>query len=304
MPLPLSFQGKLPKPKCYLSLVFAVTIGSILSNTCLNLHLLAISKDYAFIAGPSVHTLLVLTSFKSSDLRMLNTTTEISPYINCSDQTLGDEDIKRYANIEWVLDGVVNIVICSIGIVANLLSIPVLLSKRITNVFYRTLAVLALFDTIFLVCDLLESIRRNHYLPHYCEETPFHQTTHMFLFPRFLRPLQNIAMVASIYATIVVALGRYLAVAKPISTMVNSGKGNWKTVLVYLIPVVIFSVIFKLPIFFEFYTEWCSVHCLIGKPIGRPYCAETYNVTNTSQLMDEYNITDKVLDDYNITDGK
>ena len=109
----------------------------------------AVSKDYAFIAGPSVHNLLALTSFQTSELRMQNTTTEISHYINCSDQTLGGEDIQRYANIEWWLDGVVNIVICSIGIVSNILSIPVLLSKRITNVFYRTLAALALFDTIF-----------------------------------------------------------------------------------------------------------------------------------------------------------
>ena len=225
-------------------------------------------------------------------MKMMNNT-EMSQLTNCSKSTLQDEDMENYANLEWWLDGVGNITICSLGIISNLLSIPVLLSKRITNVFYRTLAALAMFDTVFLTCDLLESVRRNHYPEmRLCDEVPLYQTVHTYLFPKFLRPLQSIAMMASIYATIVVALGRYLAVAKPISTMVQSGKGKWKTVLMYLVPVMIFSVLFKLPIFFEFYTEWCSVDCLHGKIDEGPYCSDSYNQINTPENMDTSNETD------------
>ena len=200
--------------------------------------------------------------------------------MNCSNQDI--KDIKQYQNMEWWMDGVGNIIICSVGIICNLLSIPVLLSRRLTNVFYRTLAALALFDTVFLMCDLLESIRRNHYPKiNVCSNAPPYQTLHLYLFPVFLRPLQSIMMVASIYATIVVALGRYLAVAKPISTMVRSGKGNWKTVMMYLIPVLVFSVLFKLPIFWEFYSEWCDVQCLNDKPVDKPRCSSIYSTTVT-----------------------
>jgi hypothetical protein len=200
--------------------------------------------------------------------------------------------MENYTNFEWWLDGVGNIIICSVGIISNLLSIPVLLSKRITNVFYRTLAALAIFDTIFLTCDLLESVRRNHYPKMaVCDEVPLYQTIHTYIFPTFLRPLQSIAMMVSIYATIVVALGRYLAVAKPISTMVQSGKGKWKTVLMYLVPVLIFTVLFKLPIFFEFYTEWCSADCVHGKLDEDPYCSNSYNQLNTSEDMDTSNVS-------------
>ena len=213
--------------------------------------------------------------------------------MNCSTSIYTDEEIKRYANLEWWLDGVANIVVCSLGIISNLLAVPVLLSRRLTNVFYRTLAILALFDIIFLACDLLESVRRNHYhTTSICVEAPFYQKLHMYLFPKFLRPLQNIAMVASIYTTIVVALGRYLAVAKPISTMVQSGKGNWKTVLIYVLPVVAFSIVFKLPIFWEFYNEWCDVDCLNRKKVGGPYCINSYNKTPNSEFVAGLNATE------------
>ena len=209
-----------------------------------------------------------------------------------------DEEAEKYKDLEWWVDGVVIIVISSIGIIANLLSIPVLLSRQLTNVFYRTLASLALFDTIFLVCDLLESIRRNHYpRGRLCDDVPFIETVHLYLFPKFLRPLQMIAMMASTYATVVVALGRYFAVAKPITTMVSSGRGSWKSVLMYIFPVILFSFLFKLPIFWEFYSEWCSVNCIDNSvDKGTFSCANMVNnLRNDFLVKDNPNGTSKFL---------
>lgn len=176
--------------------------------------------------------------------------------VECPQQISNDER-ESVQTIEWWFDSVLHITICVIGLITNLLSIPVLLSNQMTNVFYRTLAFLAVFDFMFIACDVLESIRRG-YEYNTCEEMPLYQTLHIYLFPKILRPVQNITMVASIYTTIVVALGRFLAVSKPISTMVKSGRGNWKNVIAYILPVIGFSTVFKLPIFFEFYTEWSS----------------------------------------------
>lgn len=168
--------------------------------------------------------------------------------------------IEHFQEIGWWFDSVLHTTICVVGLIANLVSIVVLLSHHLTNVFYRTLAFLALFDFLFITCDLLESIRRG-YQHHDCETIPYYQTIHLLLFPTFLRPLQSISMMASTYTTIVVALGRYLAVSKPISTMVNNVKGSWKTVMKYVLPVVAFSIIFKFPIFFEFFTKRCNESC-------------------------------------------
>ena len=77
-------------------------------------------------------------------------------------------------------------------------------NERILN-YSRTLAFLAVFDTVYLTCDILDSIRQ--YFP------PVHPV-HTYAFPYLLYPLQNVAMVASIYTTVVVALERYVAVSR------------------------------------------------------------------------------------------
>jgi hypothetical protein len=45
------------------------------------------------------------------------------------------------------------------GILANGITIPVLLSREMSNVFNRTLACLAIFDNIYLVIAILDSVR-------------------------------------------------------------------------------------------------------------------------------------------------
>ena len=117
---------------------------------------------------------------------------------------------------------------------------------------------MAFFDTIYLACDILESIRQ------YMICT----TIHTYAFPYFLYPLQNIAMVASIYTTVIVALERYVAVSRPIDVYISTGdsvmgtrgaraKGKrflkgWGKVMAYVGPVVLFSIVFNITTFMEF----------------------------------------------------
>ena len=65
------------------------------------------------------------------------------------------------------------------------------------------------------------------------------------------------AMVASIYITVVIALERYFAVSRPISTYVSGGDDEgilkaWLRVLKYVGPVILFSVVINISTFFEF----------------------------------------------------
>ena len=205
-------------------------------------------------------------------------------------QLITNHERESIQTIEWWFDSVLHITLCVLGLLANLISIPVLLSRHLTNAFYRTLAFLAAFDFMFIACDILESIRRG-YEYNTCEEMPIYQTVHIYLFPKILRPVQNITMVASIYTTVVIALGRYLAVSKPISTMVKSGRENWKNVIVYILPVIGLSTVFKLPIFFEFYTEWSSNVCIDTKIGIYNNCNNGCYMPQGEELSNHSNVT-------------
>ena len=75
---------------------------------------------------------------------------------------------------------------------------------------------------------------------------------HVYLQGYFLYQLNSIAIVASIITTVVLALERYLAVSKPIEYHnATLGINPWRRVMNYIIPVIVFSIIFNVPKFFE-----------------------------------------------------
>ena len=81
-------------------------------------------------------------------------------------------------------------------------------------------------------------------------------------------------MVASIYTTAVVALERYVGVSRPINVYVSASRGDgdrnkWRTLLLYVGPVLVFSVLFNLPTFFEFEVKLESVKGETGKQRDR-----------------------------------
>ena len=72
-------------------------------------------------------------------------------------------------------------------------------------------------------------------------------------------------MVASIYMTVVIALERYIAVSRPISTYIRGGDEDgiimiWMQVLKYVGPVILFSVVITISKFYEFalYCDPCD----------------------------------------------
>jgi len=77
---------------------------------------------------------------------------------------------------------------------------------------------------------------------------PLHSTAFVYIF----YPLQNINLCCCIYITVALSLERYLAVSKPIEyhhTLNSSSK--MPRVWAYCISVVVFSVLFNIPKFFE-----------------------------------------------------
>ena len=139
--------------------------------------------------------------------------------------------------------------ICCIGVLANTISIPVLHTKDMyTSTFNRLLIVLAIIDNLYLAFALLESIRTEMEVPT--------GDLHTSIFAYALYPLHNVMLCLSIYMTVILAMERYRAVSKPIDyhTIIVSGK-QWQRVFRYVVPVVMFSLVFNLPKFFELKTQ-------------------------------------------------
>ena len=71
--------------------------------------------------------------------------------------------LEMYYTFAWWMEGVIQIVLGSLGFLANAVAIPILLSKEMSSVFNRCLTCLAIFDNVFIVCSILEAIRKHLY---------------------------------------------------------------------------------------------------------------------------------------------
>lgn len=76
----------------------------------------------------------------------------------------------------------------------------------------------------------------------------------MIAFVYFFYQLQAISLMCSMVTTVVLAVERYLAVTKPVEyhfAVVAAANQPWRRVMRYMIPTIVFCVIFNLPKYFE-----------------------------------------------------
>ena len=65
-----------------------------------------------------------------------------------------------YESICWWVENVAQSIIGIAGILANTLAFPVLCSKDMYGIFNRLLIFLAIFDNVFIICQILEAKRK------------------------------------------------------------------------------------------------------------------------------------------------
>ena len=109
-------------------------------------------------------------------------------------------------SLSFILNGVVKMILCCLGVVGNAISILLLLSVRMRNSFNKLLAILAVFDLVYLVTMMMDSLR----------DLGLHSYIQTLMFPHFIFPLNSISLMCSIYMTLIVALERYMAVYNPL----------------------------------------------------------------------------------------
>ena len=135
---------------------------------------------------------------------------------NCSEPT--EEEFVLFGNIVVIVEGYGTIGLATLGVCANILAIAVFCNKSFKSNFNNLLIALAVFDLLFLVVCITESVRRAF-------EDPVANSTslnglatqvHHHLFPYFLYPLHNILLTCSIFMTISISIERYLAIFHPL----------------------------------------------------------------------------------------
>ena len=155
--------------------------------------------------------------------------------------------------VEYTFGFCVNgIVTCScavIGLFLNLITIFILTFKKdLYNLFNRLLLWLLWFDNCVLITWILSrlyidfEIRTNFFI---------------WMFPYFTFPFGSIAQSASTFMVVALAHERYLAVRNPVKY--NQSNVNPRTqsqrVMMYALPVVIFSIAYNIPFFLCFYID-------------------------------------------------
>lgn len=149
----------------------------------------------------------------------------------------------------WV-GGYVTIVLATMGVCANILAICVFCNKTFKSNFNNLLIALAVFDLLFLVVCITESVRRTF------EERTANTSSisglvtqiHHHLFPYFFYPLHNILLTTSIFMTISISIERYLAIFHPLVYRNRSYSWNLSC---HILPVLGLAVLINAPKFFE-----------------------------------------------------
>ena len=115
---------------------------------------------------------------------------------------------------------------------------------------------LAIFDNIFIICQLLEAQRKMTNTHDELDEDIFSQA-HEYAFAYFLHQLHSFVLVCQMYITVALALERYQAVCKPVEYHIKTkGINPWtRVILYYVLPVILFSALLNIPKWFEIKLE-------------------------------------------------
>ena len=187
---------------------------------------------------------------------------ESSPNDSCTCGMSFKEAETIFEPLKYVLESCASVGINVFGLFSNSLALAVLYARNLQTLFNKTLFVLAIFDLIFNICDILETIRLDHYDKESCKPMPYYQLLHLHLTPHLIRPLRVFVIISSMYTTVVIAIERYLAVSKPMITFVGRDEDNWKKLAFRISPVIIVSLILTLPKCFEFFIDKVCFLCI------------------------------------------
>ena len=233
-------------------------------------------------------------------LESVNNTT--SSFINNTCEPT-EKEWQIYHQIAWWMQAIASPLLSCVGLILNGVAIAILTtSKKADSLFFnRLLVCLAIFDIFYLLSGISEAIRTYAMEPNYFYD---------YAFINFLFPFRSMVMFCSMYSTIILAFVRHNAIKNPLSFTVRirqESSASCLNVINYMFPVVLASVIFYLPKFFEFDITYSPESCLHygasnnsstnGQecPYKRYYISETLMRRNKKYILWYLNVLNHIV---------
>ena len=137
-------------------------------------------------------------------------------------------------------------IVCMCGLVFNAMAVFLFSNKKLSNVFFnRLLLCLVIVDSVYIILGIAEI---------WIITTPNFNALFAFFF--IVKPVRDSTMCCAIYMTVLLAFERYRAVGKlSFNRIHNSTTVSWLKVIKLVGPVILFSILFKLPSFGEITIE-------------------------------------------------
>ena len=127
------------------------------------------------------------------------------------------EHMQALIRLLVMLEGVLQFTVGIIGIISNLLAIPVLCGSCMKSIFNKLLICLLILHTIYIISSLVTVVIWPPWNTNE-DNTLLSSTPLLFitLFRFVLRPLNHMMLFSSIFITVLMARQRYLAIRHPI----------------------------------------------------------------------------------------
>ena len=157
---------------------------------------------------------------------------------------ISDDQINFYDRYAWWLKGIASVSIAVLGIVLNLIAVYILCHKEMReSFFHRLLICLTVVDSLFLANGIYVSFVLRLIEPS--------SRSLQYIFVSALYPARNILMCSSIYMTVGLSYERYTSIVRPYLQLVRRKKNSLRRLFSYVTPVILFSILFNAPKFFE-----------------------------------------------------
>ena len=180
----------------------------------------------------------------------------------CQNRSLPMLQTEYIQTLSFWMEVVFQFTIGIVGIISNLLAIPILCSPSIKSVFNKLLICLLILHTVYISSVLLiEAIMWEVWKS---ESDTRIDAWNIILFSFILHPLKQLMLYSSTFITVLMARQRFLAIRHPITYRNSILSSNpWIPAIKSLIVVLMTAALFTFPLFLETSVE--------GKVNGRVY---------------------------------
>eukprot|EP00093_Oithona_nana_P008765 08765.XXX_270950_269375_1 [CDS] Oithona nana genome sequencing. len=187
-----------------------------------------------------------------------------------SNMTLDVTKEDKESVTEFVFEVILLSGISLFGLIGNISAIVLFTTMKRQLKFHRLMMMLSAFDLIYVALSFMLFALPKLY-PEFEESG-----AHSIFLPKAL-PLAQIALTGSIYSTLAITIERYLIVCHPFYTVSHSWSAKR-----YVIPILIWSLLYNAPKFFELYTTFDESH---------NKTSHGYDVEASPMRLNEYYIT-------------